>query len=179
MGHIALLRSHRITALAWVLGLALLVALSANRGSAADPILTVTSGERSVSFTAADFQLLAHTDLTAFDPHQKMEHRYSGVPMRDLLARVGAPLGDSLRGPALRLAVVVRAKDGYATLYALAEFDENFSDRTLLLADSEDGKPLGEGAGPLRVVAFGDKRAARWARMVKSIEVIQLPGAAP
>lgn len=132
-----------------------------------------------MTLTLEEFRALPHSDVTATDPHLKMEHRYSGVPVRDLLARLGAPMGDKLRGPALQLAVVVRSEDGYSTLFALAEFDDAFSDRTILLADSEDGNPLPVNSGPLRVVAPGDKRAARWARMVNSISLMHLPGKAP
>jgi hypothetical protein len=154
---------------------AFIVAVAAQRGFAADPALTVFSAEKSVTFTAEELLALPHMELTATDPHENKEHHYSGVPVRDLLLKVGAPLGESLRGPALRTAVLIHANDGYATLFALAEFDDAFSTRTLLLADSADGKPLPEHSGPLRLVVPGDKRAARWARMVKSIEVIALP----
>jgi hypothetical protein len=116
--------------------------------------------------------------MTATDPHENKQHRYSGVLVRDLLAKVGAPMGEKLRGSALQLAVVVHSKDGYGTLFALAEFDPAFSDRDLLLADSEDGAPLAANAAPLRLIAPGDKRAARWARMVTSIEILK-PGPGP
>jgi hypothetical protein len=155
------------------LGLAIL--LPAVRGVAAEPVLTLSSADQTITLSAEQFRALPHTDLTATDPHLKVEHRYSGVSVRDLLAKVGAPLGEKLRGQALQLAVVFHSKDGYASLFALAEFDDSFSDRTILLVDSQDGKPLPEGAGPLRVVAPGDKRAARWARMVTSIDVRPLP----
>jgi hypothetical protein len=115
---------------------------------------------------------MPHTDVTAMNAHEKQSHRYSGVPVRDLLASIGAPLGDKLRGGALGLVVVFRAHDGYAVSYALAEFDDAFSDRTILLVDRQDGKPLPEGDGPFRIVAPGDKRPARWARMVTAVEVV-------
>jgi DMSO/TMAO reductase YedYZ molybdopterin-dependent catalytic subunit len=121
---------------------------------------------------------LPHREISATDPHENKQHRYSGVLVRDLLSMFGAPMGEKLRGPALQLAVVVHSRDGYGTLFALAEFDQAFIDRELLLADSEDGAPLPANAAPLRLIAPGDKRAARWARMVTSIEVVR-PGAGP
>src|SRR5882724_7743018 len=75
-----------------------------------------------LAFTAAQLAALPHVDLTAANPHEKKEHRYSGVPVREFLARAGAPLGEKLRGKA-------RSKDGYGVLFALAEFDETFSGR--------------------------------------------------
>jgi hypothetical protein len=155
--------------------LALLYALPTMRAATGDALLTVVAPLQTISLTAEQFAALPHSEVTAMDPHQKQEHHYSGVPIRDLLAKVDAPLGEKLHGVALQLAVVVRSKDGYATVFALAEFDDAFSDRTILLADTEDGKPLQVNAGPLRVVVPGDKRAARWARMVTSIEILRLP----
>lgn len=152
----------------------LLLTLAVTRGFA-DPVLRVSAQDSTVAYTIEEFAALPHTEITLVDPHEQKQHTYSGVPVRDLLLKVGAPLGEKMRGPALRLAVIVHAKDGYATLFALAEFDEAFSDRTLLLSDSEDGKPLPPNSGPLRIVAPGDKRAARWARMVTSIEVVPIP----
>jgi hypothetical protein len=81
----------------------------------------------------------------------------------------------SRQGPAARRPV--RSSDGYTTLFALAEFGDAFSSRTLLVADSVDGAPIAGKFGPLRLIAPGDKRAGRWARMVSSIEIVQ-PGAA-
>ena len=122
-----------------------------------------------------EFARLPHTEITAYDVHEKKEHRYSGVAVRDILARVGAPFGEKLRGPAMRLAVIFRSKDGYSTLLALAEFDGELSSRTILLADGEDGGPLPPHFAPFRLIAPGGKRAARWARMVTSIDVVQVP----
>jgi hypothetical protein len=153
---------------------ALLAALLPLGARAADPFLTLVSADQTLTLSADDFRALPHTVVTATDPYLKVEHRYSGVAVRDVLAKIGTPLGEKLRGPALRTLVTVHSKDGYAVLFALAEFDAAFSDRVILLADSQDGKPLPEAAGPLRVVAPGDKRAARWARMVTSIEVTYL-----
>lgn len=163
---------HRITLLA------LFLSAAAVRLGAAEPVLTVTSTDRTLSFSAEELRLLPHREITATDPHENKAHRYSGVPVRDLLLQAGAPLGEKLRGRALQLAVLVHSKDGYVTLFALAEFDDAFSDRELLLADGEDGAPLPANAAPLRLVVPGDKRAARWARMVTSMEVIR-PGAGP
>jgi DMSO/TMAO reductase YedYZ molybdopterin-dependent catalytic subunit len=158
--------------------LALFLSATALRVLAADPVLTIISPDTTLALTADDLRQLPHMELTATDPHENKAHRYSGVRVRDLLAKVGAPMGEKLRGHALQLAVVFHSKDGYGTLFALAEFDEAFSDRELLLADSEDGGPLPANAAPLRLIAPGDKRAARWARMVTSIEVVR-PGATP
>ncbi len=139
----------------------------------AEPILRLTGAAGTVTLTAAEFAALPRQEIAAVEPHEKKERRYSGVAVRDLLTRIGAPLGADLRGPALTTGVLVRCQDGYTVLYSLAEFDAAFSTRTILLADREDGAPPPATAAPLRLVAPGDTRGARWARMVTALELIQ------
>src|ERR1700712_3175082 len=146
--------------------------------SAAEPALKVIVFGKTLAFTAEEFTALPHQEIAAMEPHGQKERHYTGVTVHELLLRAGAPLGDKLRGSALQLAVVARSRDGYAIVFALADFDEAFSDRTILLAEKEDGQPLPENAAPFRLITPGDKKAARWARMVTSLEVISV-GSAP
>lgn len=141
---------------------------------AAEPILKIVGPEKTLMFTAEEFAALPRTELKLTERAGQPERTFSGVAMRELLLRAGAPLGEKLRGDAQLTGVIVRAKDNYAVLFALAEFDENFSSRTLLLADREDGEILPPSAAPLRIVAPGDKRGARSARQIVSIEVVSL-----
>jgi hypothetical protein len=141
---------------------------------AAEPVLKIIGPEQTVFLTVQEFAALPHTELKAVEPHEQKERLYAGVALPELLTRVGAPLGEKLRGPALTLGVLVRCKDSYTVLYSLAEFDENFSSHTILIADGEDGQPPPAAAAPLRLVAPGDKRGARWARMVTTIEIVSV-----
>lgn len=75
--------------------------------------------------------------------------------------------------------MLVHCRDYYDIVFALAEFDDAFNGRTILLADLQDGKPLPDALGPLRLVVPGDRRVARWARMVTSLEVIAVGSGAP
>src|SRR5271165_2448404 len=75
-------------------GLAL-VAGAALRAS--DPALTMAFDGRTTAFSAAELSAMAHREVTAFDSHEKQSHSYSGVPVRDLLARAGVGFGDRLR----------------------------------------------------------------------------------
>ncbi len=100
--------------------------------------------------------------------------------LRDLLKEAGVPAGENLRGKALATSIVVVANDGYQVTFSIAELDESIGNLQVLVADSEDGKPLAQTAGPLRLVVPGDKRPARWVRMVKAIRVMaNLSAASP
>jgi hypothetical protein len=139
--------------------------------------LQVTYQDKKVSLDASELAKLPLTEVEASDHQTK--HRYSGVLVRDVLGLVGTPSGDSLRGKALGLVVRITANDNYSVVFALAEFEPElfepeFSDRTIILADKEDGEPLPDNAAPFRIVIPGDTHPARWIRQVKSIEVISL-----
>jgi hypothetical protein len=140
----------------------------------AQQMLTITFQETNLTFTTPQFAALPHTEIKAMDGHEQKEHQYSGVAVRELLTQAGVPAGDKLRGAALRDVVVVRARDDYAVTLTLADFDEAFGGRSILLADRVDGNLLSTNAGPLRLIVPGDKKAARWARMVNKIEVFDV-----
>jgi hypothetical protein len=132
--------------------------------------LQVTYLDKKVAVDAGDLAKLPLIEVEASDHQAK--HRYSGVLVRDILGLVGAPAGESLRGKALSLVVRITGNDGYSVIFALAEFDPGFSDRTIVLANKQDGDQLPDNAAPFRVVIPGDSHPARWVRQVKSIEVI-------
>ena len=89
-----------------------------------------------------------------------------------MLSLAGVELGDKLRGPRMTEMLLVEAADGYRVAFALAEVDPPFAVRDIIIADKRDGKPLDAKEGPLRIVAPGDKRAARWVRQVKALRLI-------
>lgn len=106
---------------------------------------------------------------------QVFKRVYSGVMLRDVLTKAGVPAGEALRGPAMRLYVTIVGQDGYKAVFALAELDAGFTDDLVLIADNEGGQPLLPDQGPLRVVASGDKRPARWVRQVVRVELREAP----
>jgi hypothetical protein len=148
--------------------LGLVLSLTAAPAFAQDLKLAGPDGQ-AASLTAADIAALPHVRLTVTIEGKTIA--YDGVPLAQLLARVGAPSGKALRGPALRDVVMVTGRDGYAAAIALAETDAGFRKDQILLADRADGQPLADTAGPYRLVVEGDLRAARCVRMVASIEV--------
>jgi len=153
---------------------ALSISALAPLSRAAETVLRVSYDGRTAVFSAADLAAMHHITVKALDGHDRKVHEYTGIAAHDVLAQVGVPSGEKMRGPALRLIVIARAKDGYEVALSLAEFDEMFSDRQILLVDQEDGLPLPQKVGPLHLLLPGDKRTARWARMVNSLEVVQV-----
>ena len=150
-----------------------IVVLSAAAGVAqtAPWTLSITGPAKTWKVSAEEWARLPKTTVSATNGHDKTTATYSGVLLRELLREVGAPSGENLRGTALAASVRARASDGYEVVLAPAELDPSFRDEQVLVADNKDGKPLSAHDGPLMLIVPGDKRPARWVRMLTSIEL--------
>jgi hypothetical protein len=135
-------------------------------------VLTIigTGGLRGV-FTPATLQSYPQQTVTIFDHHTNKQETYSGVPLVDLLAKLGVARGKDLMGKALAQYVVATGSDGYKSVVALGEVDPEFHPGVVLVADAMDGKPLDAKVGPFRLVVTEDKRPARSVRNLVRIEV--------
>lgn len=98
---------------------------------------------------------------------------FGGISLVAMLASAGVRT-DSLRGPALADVLLVEARDGYRTVFALSEIASDLGARAVLLADTRDGAPLAATEGPLRLVVASDGRPARWVRQVQSLSIIRV-----
>ena len=115
-------------------------------------------------------------DLTAL-PQQVVEVRdgdrtvrFEGPWLADVLEHAGVTFG---HGPGLAQYVLAEAADGYAVVYALAEFDPQFTDSDVLLAVRQDGAALSSDDGPFRLIASSHRHPARWVRQVRALRVMQ------
>jgi hypothetical protein len=130
--------------------------------------LKVTYGDKSAEWTPEKLAGLPHRTVTVHNEHTKVDETYSGVQLIDLLTPLG--VSDKPHGKDLRLFVVAAGSDGYEVVYSIGEVTPDVSDTTVIVADSENGKPLGDD-GPLKMVATGEKRPARWVRNLVAIRV--------
>ena len=128
----------------------------------------ITFGDKSATWTAATLAALPHTTVTVHNEHTKADETYSGVPLIALLTPLGVT--DKPRGKDLRLYVVAAGSDGYEVVYSIGEVTPDVHDATVMVADTENGAPI-NADGPLKLVATGEKRPARWVRNLVSITV--------
>ena len=106
--------------------------------------------------------------------HDGPELVFKGPSLDALLRLAGAPEGRNLRGPALRLVVLAVARDGYAVVYSLAEISPDFGARQGIVALEQDGQPLSEKDGPLRIVLEGDQHPSRWIRQLERLSIVKV-----
>jgi hypothetical protein len=120
-----------------------------------------------------DIGKMPHADVAMTDGHDNSKHSFSCVALAPILASAGVPMAEKLHGPAMSLVVIASAADNYRVAFALPEIDETVGGRAVYVCDRQDGKPLNEKEGPLRLVVPGDKHPSRWVRMVASIAVVE------
>jgi len=106
--------------------------------------------------------------------HDGPELVFRGPALDAVLALAGAPQGHDVRGPALRLVVLAEARDGYAVVYSLAELSPGLGGRRGIVAVEQDGQPLSDKDGPLRIVLEGEGRPARWIRQLERLRIMRV-----
>lgn len=131
--------------------------------------LKINFEKKHAEWTAQTLAALPHTTITVFNEHAKANETYSGVPLIALLTPLGVP--DKPHGKDFRLYLVAEGSAGYQVVYSVAEATPEVHDATILIADSMDGKPIGD-SGPFQLVATGEKHPARWVRNLVAIRVM-------
>jgi hypothetical protein len=135
----------------------------------APPVVTVKGpGGESAVATAAGLRDMHRTSVTVA---WGGGHTYTGAMVTDLLAEIGAPSEVRLHGPALDQVVIVKGRDGFIAVLAIAETAMSFKGQPVILADEEDGKPLNDKEGPYRLVIGGEAKPPRSVRGVVEIEL--------
>ena len=153
---------------------AILSASSLTAQQPGDSLVIEVAGKRTVLRSLAG--LPRDTVTPTF--HNAAPQRFSGVHLRELLARAGFA-GERIRGRALASYLVVEARDGYRVSFGVADLDTALVAHRLVLVDSVDGRPLPPNEGPWRLIVAGDAHGARSARMVGAIRVREPTPAQP
>jgi len=99
--------------------------------------------------------------------------KYEGVLLSEILARAGAPMGDSVESKNQTWYVQAEALDGYKVIFALPEIDTSFGANSILLADMKNSAPLEKKSAPLEIIVPREHRHARWIRQVEKLRVLK------
>lgn len=140
------------------------------------PMIPSTSREirgldgKSIALSPEGLASLPHRAVSVFNAHSKINEKYSGVPLTELLAKVGVPLGEKVQGKVFLTGIIAEGTDHYGVLFAL---DPSVHAGDVIVADSVDDNKL-EKDGAFKVVSTEEKRPARWVRNLASITVIEV-----
>jgi DMSO/TMAO reductase YedYZ molybdopterin-dependent catalytic subunit len=98
---------------------------------------------------------------------------FSGVLLWNLLTRAGIKTDTTRKGQFQY--VEITATDCYQVVLALAELEPQLGGEQVLVADSQNGSPLGPNTGFARIIVPGDKFGARDTFWIERIEVLAGP----
>jgi hypothetical protein len=133
--------------------------------------LTLSYQDKTITITPSDLTAMPRTTVDVFNAHNKANETYSGVLLDTLLAKIGVPQGEAVRGPRFLIGVIAEGTDGYQVLYSLAEVDPGIHTGQVIVADMLDGKSIAAD-GAFKLVSTEEKRPARWVRNLDRITVI-------
>ena len=131
--------------------------------------LKITLGHQSAEWTVETLAALPHKTVTVHNEHTKADETYAGVPLLDLLVKLG--VAEKPRGKDFAVYVEAIGADGYKVVYSVGEINPDVHDAVVLVADSQEGKPIAAD-GPLKLVATRETRPARWVRNLVAIKVL-------
>ncbi|HKD61263.1 MAG TPA: hypothetical protein VKB47_12445 [Terracidiphilus sp.] len=106
-----------------------------------------------------------------FNQHAKANETYSGVPLADLLAKVGVPLGEKVHGKLFLTRIIAEGTDKYDVLFSLAEVDPSIHTGDVIIEDSVNEHKFDK-EGAFKIVSTEEKRPACWVRNLRAISVI-------
>lgn len=133
-------------------------------------LIITTQNKAKTNLSSTDIKALPHINLS-IKGHDEKIHNYKGVLLSTLLQKAGVQLGNAVKKQTAGSYLFIKAADGYSTVFALAEVDTLFTNKTIILADEQDGKVLPDNAKPFQIIAADEKIGARMIRQVKEIEV--------
>ncbi len=143
--------------------------LPASIGLPAGKVLLIGNIEHSRILDVASLRALpSKTVEVTFRSGSGVErHVYVGPRLVDVLAHARPRFDPAIKNDKLRHFISVSATDGYQALVAYGEIDPNFENKDVLLATSEDGRPL-DAEGP-RLVVPGDIAGGRYVTNVNRV----------
>jgi hypothetical protein len=168
----------------WLIALAVLAASGAGAEPSAIHIGGNAVGPSDWTLEQIQTRLAAEIQPVEYSS-RGAKHTFSCVPLVSLLKAAGVetdfvmkPGGNpKVKNPQLRQAVVVTGRDGYAVVFSLAEILPAVGDRQVWVALQEDGQPLSDADGPVRLLVPEDKMPARGVHQVASIDVVDFGAA--
>ena len=131
-------------------------------------------GGKQTILAKSDIESLPRAKVTTHDHDSDKPVTFEGVALRAVLEKARVEFGHAMRGKRLASSLLIEAADGYRVVIALPEIDPDFTDKQILLAFLQDGKPLDAKTGPYRIVIPDEKRMARWVRQVTKLKIVDV-----
>jgi hypothetical protein len=130
--------------------------------------LALTVDGKTTKFSVADLKALPQRTVIVHNEHTKVDEKYTGTALSDLLAKAGFVADKPTQKKMLHSYVVATGTDKYWVLYSATEVEGSEHSGDVIVATSMDGKGLGAD-GEFKLVSTDDKKPQRWVRNLTAI----------
>jgi hypothetical protein len=131
--------------------------------------LTLQGPGHQVKLSLGALKAMHQVTIKVMDNHEHVQQTYTGVPLVELMRKVGAPDATGVKGKALSEYIVAVGADKYQVVLSLAEIEPAFHPGSV--ADMLNGKPLDTKQGPFKLVVEQDHEPARWVHNLVRLEL--------
>ncbi len=100
---------------------------------------------------------------------------FTGALLWDVISAAQPNMNADLRNDRLSMFVVVTGADGYQAVIAWGEIDPAYGNQPILIAYEQDGSPIADDLGALRLVVPADGHGGRYVRGVVNLSLRDAP----
>ena len=117
-----------------------------------------------------------HTmDVTYMSGEESVSTSFTGALLWDVLGSAQPNFNADVRNDKLGMYIVVTASDGYQAVIAWGEIDPEFGNQPILVAYEQEGNPIEDSQGSIRLVVPGDARGGRYVSGIVNISLRDAP----
>jgi molybdate transport system substrate-binding protein len=114
-------------------------------------------------------------DVTFLSGEDEVSTSFTGVPLWQVISSAQPNLNADVRNDRISTFIVVTSTDNYQAVIAWGEIDPEFGNQPILVAYEENGEPIADAQGPIRLVVPGDGRGGRYVSGVVNISLRDAP----
>jgi molybdate transport system substrate-binding protein len=114
-------------------------------------------------------------DVTYMSGEESVSTSFTGVRLWDILSSAQPNFNADVRNDKLSTFIVVTASDGYQAVIAWGEIDPEFGNQPILVAFEQEGAPIADEQGPIRLIVPGDMRGGRYVSGIVNISLRDAP----
>jgi molybdate transport system substrate-binding protein len=114
-------------------------------------------------------------DVTFLNGTETIATSFTGVPLWQIISAAQPNLNADVPNDRISMFIVVTGSDGYQAVIAWGEIDPEFGNQPVLLAYAENGAPIADEQGTIRLVVPSDARAGRYVQGVVNISLRDAP----
>ena len=114
-------------------------------------------------------------DVTYLNGEDTVNTSFTGVLLWDILSSARVNFNSDVRNDKLGFYIVASAADGYQAVISWGEIDPEFGNQPILVAFDEQGQPIADEQGAIRLVVPGDRHGERYVSGLVSLSVRDAP----